>query len=107
YSIILSYDAVPHSLYSMFFPYTTLFRSEFGWTPGIFRDCLRAGHACWVLARADEVVGYGVLSAAAGEAHVLNVCVAPHCQRRGYGQRIVKRILDDARWYGDERVFLI
>lgn len=79
---------------------------EFGWTPGIFRDCLRAGHACWVLASGDEVIGYGVLSAAAGEAHVLNVCVAPHCQGQGYGQRIVKRLLDAARWHGAERVFL-
>lgn len=79
---------------------------EFCWTPGIFRDCLRAGHAGWVLARGGEVMGYGVLSTGAGEAHVLNVCVAPRYQGQGHGRRILKRLLDTARWYGVERVFL-
>lgn len=79
---------------------------EFSWTPGIFRDCLRAGHACWVLVQDGEVMGYGVLSTGAGEAHVLNVCVAPRYQGQGYGRRILKRLLDTARWHGTEQVFL-
>ncbi|HEX7341109.1 MAG TPA: ribosomal protein S18-alanine N-acetyltransferase [Rhodanobacteraceae bacterium] len=79
---------------------------EFPWTPGIFRDCLRAGHACWVLADGEDVIGYGVLSAGAGEAHVLNVCVAPRWQGRGLGRRMLRRLLDTARWHGAERVFL-
>ena len=78
----------------------------FPWTYGIFSDCLRAGYERWVLARPAEVVGYGVLSAAAREAHVLNVCVAPEEQRRGHGRRIVLRLLDLARWHHAERVFL-
>ncbi|HEX7338352.1 MAG TPA: ribosomal protein S18-alanine N-acetyltransferase [Rhodanobacteraceae bacterium] len=79
---------------------------EFGWPLGIFRDCLRAGHACWVLAAGSEILGYGVLSHGAGEAHVLNVCVAPAQQGKGHGRRLLKRLLDTARWYGVERVFL-
>lgn len=79
---------------------------EFSWSPGIFRDCLRAGHSCWVLARGEEIVGYGVLSTGAGEAHVLNVCVSPRHQGHGHGRRLLRRLLDTARWYGAERVFL-
>ncbi len=79
---------------------------EFGWSAGIFRDCLRAGHACWVLEREGDILGYGVLSTGAGEAHVLNVCVAPAHQRQGHGRRLLRRLLDTARWYGAERVFL-
>jgi ribosomal-protein-alanine N-acetyltransferase len=78
----------------------------FPWTHGIFSDCLRAGYDCWVLARPAEIVGYGILSCAAREAHILNVCVAPGEQRRGYGKRIVTRLLDLARWHHAERVFL-
>jgi len=78
----------------------------FPWTHGIFNDCLRAGYDCWVLARGPEVVGYGILSAAAREAHILNVCVAPEEQRQGHGRRIVLRLLDLARWHHAERVFL-
>src|SRR5215813_11050248 len=79
---------------------------EFPWTLGIFRDCLRAGYGCWVLAHAAEVVGYAVLSVAAGEAHVLNVCVDVVQQRKGYGRRLMKRLIDLARWHQAQRIFL-
>lgn len=76
------------------------------WTLGIFRDCLAAGYECWVLEHSAELIGYGVLSVASGEAHVLNVCVAPSEQSRGQGRRILARLLDLARWHRAERVFL-
>ena len=80
---------------------------EFPWTYGIFRDCLRAGYACWVLARTGgELVGYGVLSVAAGEAHVLNVAVLAEERSQGHGRRIMNRLLELARWHRVERVFL-
>lgn len=79
---------------------------EFPWTPGIFRDCLHAGYECWVLAAGSEVVGYGILSVAAGEAHVLNVCVAPEYQGQGQGRRLLARLIDLARWHRAERIFL-
>jgi ribosomal-protein-alanine N-acetyltransferase len=79
---------------------------EYPWTHGIFRDCLRAGYDCIVLAHGIEVVGYGVLSAAAGEAHVLNVCVAPAQHGQGHGTRLMKRLIDLARWHRAERIFL-
>ncbi|MFO1507622.1 MAG: ribosomal protein S18-alanine N-acetyltransferase [Lysobacterales bacterium] len=79
---------------------------DFPWTRGIFADCLRAGYDCWALARPAEIVGYGILSFGAGEAHLLNVCVAPAEQRRGYGRRIVLRMIELARWHRAERMFL-
>lgn len=78
----------------------------FPWTHAIFRDCLRAGYACWVLESGAGLVGYGVLSAAAGEAHVLNVCVAPNHQGEGHGRRLMRRLIDLARWHRAERIFL-
>ena len=79
---------------------------DFPWTIGIFRDCLQAGHNCWVLVHDGEIAGYGILSVAAGEAHVLNICVDPRHRGLGYGRRMMRRLLDLARWYGTERVFL-
>lgn len=80
---------------------------EFPWTLGIFRDCMRAGYGCWVLSRpAGEIVGYGVLSVAAGEAHVLNVCVDTKEQSKGHGRRMMKRLIDLARWHQANRIFL-
>lgn len=78
----------------------------FPWTLGIFRDCLRAGYGCWVLELQGLVIGYGVLSVAAGEAHVLNVCVAPEHQGVGHGRRLIQRLIDLARWHRADRVYL-
>ena len=79
---------------------------EFPWTLCIFRDCMRAGYGCWVLSRPREIVGYGVLSVAAGEAHVLNVCVDIKEQGHGHGRRMMKRLIDLARWHQSQRIFL-
>lgn len=84
---------------------------EFPWTRQIFRDCLRAQYDCFVLSddsapNQSGVHGYFVLSVAAGEAHVLNVAVAPHAQGQGHGRRLMKRLIDLARWHRVERVFL-
>jgi ribosomal-protein-alanine N-acetyltransferase len=78
----------------------------FPWTPGFFRDCLRAGHQCWVLEAGTQMLGYGVLSAAAGEAHILNLCIAPEYQGRGHGRRLLRRLVDLARWHKASQVFL-
>lgn len=79
---------------------------EFPWSRAIFADCLRAGYECVVLVDAGAILGYGVLSSGANEAHVLNVCVVPGLHGRGHGRRIVKRLLDIARWQRAERVYL-
>lgn len=76
------------------------------WSEGIFRDCLRQGNECWVLLYSDRIVGHGVLSVAAGEAHVLNVCVHPDCQGNGFGRRIVEYLIQRARDGEASTVFL-
>ena len=79
---------------------------EFPWSMGIFRDCLRAGYGCWVLCLQEQIIGYGILSQGAGEAHILNVCISPDQQGAGHGRHLVKRLIDLARWQHAERVFL-
>lgn len=78
----------------------------FPWTQGIFDDCLRAGYPAWVLHGTDGLLGYGVLSIAAGEAHVLNVCVDPARQGQGLGRHLFRALIDEAIRHGAARVFL-
>lgn len=79
---------------------------EFPWSHGVFRDCLLAGYHCIVLMRGDEVAGYGILSIAAGEAHILNLCVDPIFRELGYGDRLLNEILQRARDAEVREVFL-
>lgn len=79
---------------------------DFPWSPGIFADCIKAGHPAWVLRVDGTVAGYGILSIAAGEAHVLNLCIGPEWRGQGLGRHLLCRLLDIARWSGAARVFL-
>lgn len=79
---------------------------DFPWSHGVFRDCLLAGYTCIVLERAEHIVGYGILSVAAGEAHVLNLCVDPEYRRLGYGDRLLDEILRRAKAASVKEVFL-
>ena len=63
------------------------------WTIGIFRDCIRVGYNCWVATAAQQIIGYGIVMLAAGEAHVLNLCVSPGYQRRGLGRKLLQHLV--------------
>lgn len=67
------------------------------WSPGIFADCLTAEHECWVLQEGEDLLGHGILSAAAGEAHLLNLCVARDQQGRGLGRLLAEWMIERAR----------
>lgn len=78
----------------------------FPWTQGIFSDCLKADYPAWVLSERGRIIGYGILSIAADEAHILNVCVEPQVQGRGHGRCLVRTLVRIARGHGAQRVFL-
>ena len=78
----------------------------FPWSLGIFRDCLRADHPSWVLHLDGRIIGYFLISLGAGEAHILNVCVDPDCQARGYGRKLLRAAQHVARGRGAQRLVL-
>jgi len=79
---------------------------EFPWSHGVFRDCLLAGYQSMVLIREGRLVGYAILSVAAGEAHILNVCVDLEFRSMGYGERLVDEMLFRARSASVRDIFL-
>ncbi len=79
---------------------------DFPWSHGVFRDCLLAGYVCLVLDRGDQVIGYTILSVAAAEAHILNLCVDPGFRGLGYGERLLNKLIDRARYAEVEAIFL-
>jgi ribosomal-protein-alanine N-acetyltransferase len=79
---------------------------EFPWTRGILSDCLRVGYCCWCYANAREICGYGVMSVAVGEAHILNLTVSPEVRRQGVGSILMRHFLQLARRHDAEAVML-
>jgi ribosomal-protein-alanine N-acetyltransferase len=78
----------------------------FPWSEGIFRDCLRAGYYCCLAELDGEVIGYGIMSVGAGEAHVLNLCVAERHRCKGLGASLLEHLMEFAAASGAEDIFL-
>nr|WP_301288327.1 ribosomal protein S18-alanine N-acetyltransferase [Natronospira proteinivora] len=78
----------------------------FPWPVGIFRDCLRAGYHCWVMEAQGCIAGYAIVSVAAGESHVLNICIDPAWQRLGLGRELMNHVMAEARGAGAQRMLL-
>ena len=79
---------------------------DFPWTEGILRDCFRFGHTCKVYESRAGIIGYGIISLAAGECHLLNICITPPQQKRGHGARLVSELLHIARHADARSAFL-
>ena len=79
---------------------------DFPWSEAIFRDCFAANYTGLAIEFEGTLLGYGVLSVAAGEAHVLNVVISSAQRGLGLGKKLVRRLIDQARWHRVERVFL-
>jgi ribosomal-protein-alanine N-acetyltransferase len=78
----------------------------FPWTEGIFRDCLRVNYTCRVAQIGVAIAGYGIMSIAAGEAHLLNLCVGEDYRCRGIGRRLLAHLLQVAAAVGARESFL-
>jgi ribosomal-protein-alanine N-acetyltransferase len=78
----------------------------FPWTRGIFRDCIRVGYECWGLQHDGELIGYSVQNHAVGEAHLLNLCVGPPWQGRGFGSLMLDHTIRVARGKDCQSMFL-
>jgi ribosomal-protein-alanine N-acetyltransferase len=79
---------------------------QFPWSDGIFRDCLRVAYLCRVVTVGRQVAAYAVMSFGAGEAHILNLCVAQAFRCRGIGKRLLNSMIERATAAGMGEAFL-
>lgn len=78
----------------------------FPWTRGLFVDCLRAGYALFGLQFGKDLAGYTIFSWAAGEAHLLNLCIHPDWQHRGYGSLLLEYAINHVARHDCETIYL-
>ena len=75
-------------------------------TEGNFKDCLSGSYENWLLESEGNIIGHGIISAAVGEAHLLNICVAKRCQRQGLGRFILRYLVERSRELDASTMFL-
>lgn len=76
------------------------------WTLGNFRDSLQAGYSCWVGEIDGRMAGYWLMMNVVDEGHILNCCIAPQWQRRGYGRQLMDHLFQVARDHNTRSLFL-
>jgi ribosomal-protein-alanine N-acetyltransferase len=76
------------------------------WTRGNFADSLHSGYTCRTWRLGGMLVGYFVVSAGAGEAHLLNLSIAAAFQRSGHGSALLREAAGLARLLGADKLLL-
>jgi ribosomal-protein-alanine N-acetyltransferase len=54
----------------------------------------------------ERIIGYGVMSVGAGEAHILNLCVSELHRCRGVGRRLLNYLIERGSASGMSEAFL-
>jgi ribosomal-protein-alanine N-acetyltransferase len=78
----------------------------FPWNEDTFRSCFTAGYCNWLGEFQGQIAAYGILSVILKEAQILNLCVSPALQGRGFGRQMLQKLIDEARARGADTVFL-
>ena len=79
---------------------------QFPWSRGIFMDCFRGRNICRVACLDGRVVGHAVLTVAAGEANLLNVCIQRDAQGNGLGRAFMHQLIKLVGKLGAQTMFL-
>ena len=76
------------------------------WTRKLFVDCLDAGYALFGLQIGKDLVGYTIFNWAVGEAHLLNLCIHPDWQHRGFGSLLLEYAINHVARLENEAIYL-
>lgn len=79
---------------------------SFPWSRANFADSLAVGHSVWVLRVGGDLIGFSVVMAVLDEAHLLNISVCRRYQGQGYGARLLRHAMENARLNHANRLFL-
>lgn len=79
----------------------------FPWTKTNFVDCLsNKAYSCWVFEQDKKLAGHVVISVVLQEAHILNICLYPEHQNKGWGRKLLSESGVIAEELGAETCFL-
>jgi len=79
----------------------------FPWTKKNFEDCLsNNAYSCWVFEKDNQLLGHIVISIVLKEAHLLNICLYPEHQNKGWGRKLLLEAETIAKYSGAETCFL-
>lgn len=76
------------------------------WPEKLFGDCIRVGYSCWVFEENSAIIGFGLLSCAVEEAHILNLVIDSNWRQQGLGKDMMLHLLKTAKELGAKVAYL-
>ena len=80
--------------------------NEYPWSLNNFKSSLDAGNNSIVLKDEKNILGYAFFSVIGTDSHLLNITVSKNYQRKGYGKKILEKVLYQSKVLGATIVFL-
>ncbi len=76
------------------------------WSEKILSDCIEVGYHTLVVESEARLHGFVIFSCAAGESHILNICVAPENRRGGIASVLMEQAIATVLLQGASVMFL-
>ena len=80
--------------------------NEYPWSSNNFQSSMEAGNSSIVLKYKKNILGYAFFSVVGTDSHLLNITVSKNYQGRGYGKKILDKVLFQSKVLGATIVFL-
>ena len=79
---------------------------EHPWSLNNFKSSLDAGNSSIVLKKENIILGYAFFSIVATDSHLLNITVSSNYQGKGYGRKILEKVILQSSVLGATVIFL-
>ena len=66
------------------------------WSVQTFKDCITKDYVCKLMLFEGQVIGYHIVQVILDEYHILNICVSPDHQGKGFGKYQLESIKNKA-----------
>lgn len=79
---------------------------DFPWSPGLFEQAIKSTKYCVVAHEGENLVGFAILSYVVGEAELLNICIDPKQQGKGYATLLLDHLVEHAAQKDNHEMYL-
>lgn len=79
---------------------------DFPWSKTLFEQAVESTKYCAVLEVDDQIIGHGIVSYVVGEAELLNICVHPDQQGKGFARFLMDHLIGHATEKDNHEMFL-
>jgi len=77
------------------------------WSEEIFQRSFQMKYDCWVAEDNAKIIAFVMMSSTTTkEGHILNICVDPLYQRKGYGEALLRYAISEAKQNGVGIIYL-